>query len=166
MNCERILTSVQVFEKCKKPTRLEKFLAEVKQVVPWKELYMLKEAFCPKIGKVDPALEWRLRIHFLLSWFNPGDPAAEESRWGTKPMKCSAGIDPAKNCASGESIISKFRCHPKTNTPGNGAFKNVDSCLLGTAAIISTPTSRKNYGEEAGKEAPIPRRMGASAVSA
>ena len=39
------------YDKKKRQTRRERFLAEMEQVVPWAELVGVIEPFCPKIGK-------------------------------------------------------------------------------------------------------------------
>jgi len=72
MNRQKTLANASTFEKYKKPTKREKFLAEMERVVPWKELYALIEPFYPKPGKGRPpvGLERMLRIHFLQSCFH------------------------------------------------------------------------------------------------
>jgi IS5 family transposase len=54
MNRRRTLANTSTFEKYKKPTRRERFLAEMERVVPWKELNSLIEPFYPKAGKGRP----------------------------------------------------------------------------------------------------------------
>ena len=63
MNRQKTLANASTFEKYKKPTKREKFLAEMERVVPWKELYALIEPFYPKAGKGRPpvGLERMLR---------------------------------------------------------------------------------------------------------
>ena len=82
MKSQKTLANAVTFEKYRKPTRREQFLAEMERVVPWKELCALIEPFYPKPGKGRPpaGLERMLRIHFLQSWFNLSDPGAEEAR--------------------------------------------------------------------------------------
>ena len=45
------LANAVTFEKYKKPTRREQFLAEMEQAVPWKELCALIGPFYPKLGR-------------------------------------------------------------------------------------------------------------------
>ena len=54
MNRQKTLANASNFEKYKKPTKREKFLAEMERVVPWKELYALIDPFYPKAGKGRP----------------------------------------------------------------------------------------------------------------
>ena len=71
------------FERYRKPTRREKFLAEMQSVVPWKELCALIEPYYPKAtsvgGRPPVGLEGMLRIHCLQLWFDLSDPAVEEA---------------------------------------------------------------------------------------
>ena len=70
------------FERYRKPTRRERFLAEMDQVIPWRELCGAIEPFYPKMegaGRPAIGLERMLRIHFLQHWFNLSDPAVEEA---------------------------------------------------------------------------------------
>ena len=57
MNRQRTLANASTFGKYKKPTRREKFLAEMEQVVPCKDFYRLVELFLPEGGERTPSLE-------------------------------------------------------------------------------------------------------------
>ena len=69
------------FDKHSKQTRRAAFLAEMEQVVPWRELCAVVEPYYPKLGngRRPIGLERMLRLHFLQHWFNLSDPAAEEA---------------------------------------------------------------------------------------
>jgi IS5 family transposase len=79
------------FERFRKPTRREKFLAEMNEVVPWAELVALIEPYYPKAGDAGgrPAvgLERMLRMHLLQLWFNLSDPAVEEALYESTSMR-------------------------------------------------------------------------------
>lgn len=81
---EVFLVNSSRLRKFKKPTKREKFLAEIWQLVPWKEFYSLIYSFYPKTGKVRSplGLECMIRIHFLQNWFNLSDLA--NVRFSTK----------------------------------------------------------------------------------
>ena len=56
------------FERFRKPTRREKFLEEMEQIIPWKELTEVIEPFYTKsegAGRPPIGAERMLRIHFL-----------------------------------------------------------------------------------------------------
>ena len=78
------------FDKPHKQTRRAAFLAEMIQVVPWRELCALIEPFYPKAGNGRPpiGLERMLRLHFLQHWFNLSARAGEfatEGRFNSPP---------------------------------------------------------------------------------
>lgn len=61
------------FERYRKPTRREKFLAAMDRVVPWAELAVLIEPVYPKVtsaGGRPAGLEKMLRSHCLQLWFD------------------------------------------------------------------------------------------------
>ena len=70
------------FERYRKPTRRERFLAQMEQIIPWGELCALIEPYYPKpegAGRRPVGLERMLRIHFLQHWFGLSDPGVEEA---------------------------------------------------------------------------------------
>src|SRR3954451_96480 len=75
------------FDKHSKLTRRAAFLAEMEQVVPWRELCAVVAPFYPKAGngRRPIGLERMLRLHFLQHWFNLSDPAAEEALYDCSP---------------------------------------------------------------------------------
>src|SRR6478735_5373434 len=83
------------FDKHSKQTRRAKFLAEMDQVVPWRELCAVVEPFYPRAGNGRPpiGLERMLRLHFLQHWFNLSDPAAEEALYDSLSMRRFVGIE-------------------------------------------------------------------------
>jgi len=61
------------FERHRKRTRRDEFLAQMDQVVPWAKLCALIEPVYPKsegAGRPTIGLERMLRIYFLQQWFN------------------------------------------------------------------------------------------------
>jgi IS5 family transposase len=157
MNRQKTLANASSFEKYKKSTKREKFLAEMERVVPWKELSALIEPFYPKAGKGRPpvGLERMLRIHFLQSWFNLSDPAAEEALYDMESMRRFVGIDLGKEAVPDETTICKFRHLLEAHGLGERIFQEVNAHLKekglrlseGTimdATIISAPSSTKN----------------------
>ena len=99
------------FDKHSKQTRRAKFLAEIDQVVPWRELCAVVERFYPRAGNGRPpiGLERMLRLHFLQHWFNLSDPAAEEALYASLSMRRFVGIDLGRERVPGETTILNFR---------------------------------------------------------
>ncbi|HPR90782.1 MAG TPA: IS5 family transposase [Synergistaceae bacterium] len=161
MNCQKTLANASTFEKYKKPTKREKFLAEMERVVPWKELYSLIEPFYPKAGKGRPpvGLERMLRIHFLQSWFNLSDPGAEEALYDMESLRRFVGIDLGNEPVPDETTICKFRHLLEAHGLGERIFQEVNAHLeekglrlsegtIMDATIINAPSSTKNQDKK------------------
>jgi IS5 family transposase len=151
------------FERFRKPTRREKFLAEMDEVVPWAELVALIEPHYPKATSVGgrPAfgLERMLRMHLLQIWFNLSDPAVEEALYESTSMRAFVGIDLGREPVPDETTAMRFRHLLEKNDLGKKIFEEVGKVLQkkglslsrGTivdATIISAPSSTKNKDGE------------------
>jgi IS5 family transposase len=145
------------FERYRKPTRREKFLAEMDSVVPWKQLCEVIEPFYPKAGNGRPpvGLERMLRIYFLQHWFNLSDPGAEEALYESRSMCRFVGIDLGREPVPDETTILNFRHLLERHELGDQLFHSVGDYLQaqgmkianGTivdASIINAPSSTKN----------------------
>ena len=146
------------FERYRKPTRRDQFLAEMDQVIPWQGLREVIEPFYPKpqgAGRRPVGLERMLRIHFLQHWFNLSDPAVEEALYDSRAMRRFVGIDLGREPAPDETTICKFRHLLEAHNLGEQLFVLIGEYLeengmklsRGTivdASIISAPSSTKN----------------------
>jgi len=147
------------FERYRKPTRRERFLAEMDTVVPWAELAALIEPYYPKAGSAGgrPAvgLERMLRIHCLQLWFDLSDPAVEEALYDSRAMRAFVGIDLGREAVPDETTVMRFRHLLEAHQLGAKIFEEVGRVLLarglrlsrGTivdATIIAAPSSTKN----------------------
>ena len=103
------------FEKHRKPTRRDVFLAEMDRVVPWAELCAVIAPHYPKApepgagGRRAVGLERMLRIHFLQQWYALSDPAVEEALYDSAAMRRFVGIDLGEEGAPDETTVCKFR---------------------------------------------------------
>lgn len=154
----RQLTLASVgFDKHGKQTRRARFLAEMDQVVPWRELCALIAPFYPKAGKGRPpvGLERMLRLHFLQHWFNLSDPAAEEALYDSLSMRRFVGIDLGREPVPDETTILNFRHLLERHHLGKALFDRLNEHLAGCglkvaggtivdATIIAAPSSTKN----------------------
>ncbi len=145
------------FERFRKLTRREKFLAEMDSVVPWRQLCEVIEPFYPKAGNGRPpvGLERMLRIYFLQHWFNLYDPGAEEALYESRSMCRFVGIDLGREPVPDETTILNFRHLLERHQLGDQLFHAVGEYLQaqgmkianGTivdASIINAPSSTKN----------------------
>ena len=146
------------FERYRKSTRRERFLAEMEQVIPWRELCGAIEPFYPKAegaGRPAVGLERMLRIHFLQHWFNLSDPAVEEALYDSRALRAFVGIDLGREPAPDETTVCKFRHLLEAHNLGDQLFALIATYLqeqglkisTGTivdATIIAAPSSTKN----------------------
>ncbi len=147
------------FERHRKVTRRERFLAEMDRVVPWKELCSVIEPFYPKgssgAGRPPVGLERMLRIYFLQQWFNLSDPAVEEALYDSASMRAFVDIDLGRESAPDETTVCKFRHLLEKHGLGAQLFEATRRHLQsrglvvthGTivdATIIDAPSSTKN----------------------
>lgn len=147
------------FERFRKPTRRERFLAEMSQVVPWGVLAALIEPHYPKAssagGRPAFGVERMLRIHCLQLWFNLSDPAVEEALYDSLAMRSFVGIDLGREPVPDETTVMRFRHLLEQHQLGEQIFAVVCEVLQrkglrlskGTivdATIIAAPSSTKN----------------------
>jgi IS5 family transposase len=156
---KRLTLASNDFERYRKPTRREKFLAEMNTVVPWTELTALIEPYYPKStsagGRPAFGVERMLRIHCLQLWFNLSDPAVEEALYDSRAMRAFVGIDLGREPVPDETTVMRFRHLLEEHRLGEKIFEEVGRVLLrrglrmskGTivdATIIAAPSSTKN----------------------
>ena len=147
------------FEQFRKPTRRERFLAEMNTVVPWTELVAVIEPYYPKTssagGRPPVGLERMLRIHCLQLWFDLSDPAVEEALYDSRAMRSFVGIDLGREPVPDETTVMRFRHLLEDKKLGTKIFEEVGRVLQrrglrlskGTivdATIIAAPSSTKN----------------------
>ena len=83
------------FERYRKPTRRDQFLATMERVVPWEQLCEVIEPHYPKPGNGRPpvGLQRMLRMYFVQHWFNLADEACEEALLDSTALRRFVGID-------------------------------------------------------------------------
>ncbi len=149
------------FERHRKPTRRDAFLAEMQALVPWSRLVALIEPHYPKPGNGRPpiGLERMLRIHLLQHWFNLADLACEEALYDSAALRAFAGIDLGREPVPDATTLCKFRHKLEEKELGQAIFSEVGRVLqerglrlsAGTivdATIIAAPSSTKNQQQQ------------------
>ena len=150
------------FERYRKRTRRDEFLAQMDQVVPWQRLCALIEPVYPRNegpGRPVVGLQRMLRIYFLQQWFNLSDPAVEESLYDSQSMRQFVGIDLGIESAPDETTVCKFRHLLEQHGLGKAIFAEVNAHLkrsgikvsTGTivdATILHAPSSTKNQDQQ------------------
>ena len=83
------------YEKYRKPTRRDAFLATMQTLVPSDALCSVIEPHYPKAGNGRPpiGLERMLRMYFVQHWFNLADVACEDALLDSTALRRFVGID-------------------------------------------------------------------------
>lgn len=146
-----------LYEKYRKPTRRDTFLAQMEALVPWAELCSVIEPHYPKAGNGRPpvGLERMLRMYFVQHWFNLADEACEDALLDSTALRRFVGIDLGRERVPDATTLLKFRRLLEDKKLGEGLFAKVGEVLQaqglrvgsGTivdATIIAAPSSTKN----------------------
>jgi IS5 family transposase len=145
------------FERFRKRTRREAFLAEVEAVVPWSESSALIEPHYPRAGNGRPpiGLGRMLRIHLLQHWFNLADEAMEEALYDSATLRRFARIDLGAAPVPDATSLLRFRHLLERHELGAAIFAEVGRLLqarglklsagsIVDATPIAAPSSAKN----------------------
>ena len=145
------------YEKYRKPTRRDAFLAAMEKLVPWAALCGVIEPHYPKAGNGRPpiGLERMLRMYFVQHWFNLADEACEDALLDSPALRRFVGIDLGRERVPDATTLLKFRRRLEDNKLGEALFAKVGEVLqasglkVGTgtivdATIIAAPSSTKN----------------------
>jgi IS5 family transposase len=145
------------YEKYRKPTRRDAFLATMETLVPWAALCSVIEPHYPKAGNGRPpiGLERMLRMYFVQHWFNLADVACEEALLDSTALRRFVGIDLGCERVPDATTLLKFRRLLEEHALGKALFAKVGEVLqdsglrvgAGTivdATIIAAPSSTKN----------------------
>lgn len=143
----------------RKQTRREKFLAQMDDLLPWKELEQpIKRYYSKSLrGRKPYPLPAMLRIHCMQLFYNLSDPAMEDSLYEIESMRRFAGI--TIDTVPDETTILNFRHLLEKHQLGEKLFRKINRHLenkglsfkegtIMDATIISAPTSTKNKDGE------------------
>ncbi len=149
------------FERYRRATKRDVFLATMNEIVPWSELCELIEPHYPKPGNGRPpvGLQRMLRMYFVQHWFNLADEACEEALLDSTALRRFVGIDLGRERVPDGTTLLKFRRLLEDNDLGEQLFATVGQLLqarglkVGTgtivdATIIGAPSSTKNADKQ------------------
>ena len=99
------------FERYRRATKRDVFLATMNEIVPWSELCKLIEPHYPKPGNGRPpvGLQRMLRMYFVQHWFNLADEACEEALLDSTALRRFVGIDLGRERVPDGTTLLKFR---------------------------------------------------------
>jgi transposase, IS5 family len=149
------------YEKYRRPTKRDEFLATMQQIVPWQALCEVIEPHYPKAGNGRPpvGLERMLRMYFVQHWFNLADAACEDALLDSTALRRFVGIDLGCERVPDATTLLRFRRLLEQHQLGQALFARVGQELqarglkvgAGTivdATIIGAPSSTKNQDKQ------------------
>lgn len=139
----------------RKQTRREKFLAQMDELLPWRDMERPISRYYSKSlkGRKPFPLSSMLRIHCMQLFYNLSDPAMEDSLYEIESMRRFAGI--TIDTVPDETTILNFRHLLEKHNLGEKLFNQINRHLerkglsfkegtIMDASIIAAPTSTKN----------------------
>lgn len=114
-----------------KVLRCEKFLNEMKKVLPWKRLCRLIEPHYQEaeVGRKRKELELMLKVHCLQQWYGLSDPAVEEAIYDRNSFQKFLELDLMVEQAPDETTILNFRHLLEEHDLAKKMFKEINRHL-------------------------------------
>ncbi len=154
---KQISFSQAEFQRKKRRTRREVFLAEMEQIMPWAELFAVVEPHYPKgkRGRPPVGLERMLRVYFVQQWNSLSDEGVEDAITDSQALRAFVGIDLSREAAPDASTVLQFRHLLEQHGLTKKLFDAVNAGLsaagllmregtIADATIIAAPPSVKN----------------------
>lgn len=124
-----------------KRLRIEKFLYEMADVVPWDELIgQIKPYYKTEGGRRPHDLGLMLRIHFLQLWYNLSDPGMEEALYDRLSFQKFLGFDCFGGIVPDESSICRFRHMLEANDLSQKILACVNAHLASHGLVLKEGT--------------------------
>ena len=148
------------YERKKKQTRREKFLAQMEELIPWERLEERIRPYYPQAGQGRRPYELAamLRIHCVQLFYNMSDPGMEDMLYEVESVRRFVGLrldEPLPD----ETTILHFRHLLEKHELGGELLAEINRHLAGQgwrlrqgtivdASIIAAPSSQKNRKRE------------------
>ncbi|MBI5875398.1 MAG: IS5 family transposase [Deltaproteobacteria bacterium] len=148
-----------------KKLKCERFLDEMKTVVPWEQLTAIIAPYYkePDTGRKKKELIIMLKIYFLQQWYGLSDPGMEEAIYDRNSFQKFLEIDLLSYAVPDETTILNFRHLLEEQRLQKKLFKAVNRHLenknitikngtIVDATIIAAPSSTKNEDKKRDEE--------------
>ncbi|NIA55063.1 IS5 family transposase [Massilia sp. TW-1] len=150
------------FASKKRPTRRDRFLAEIEAVTPWPALVAALLPYYPKgegRGRPPVGLERMLRMYIAQQCFGLSDEGIEDAIYDSQAIRGFVGIDLTHESAPDATALLKFRRLLEKHNLTRRIFDEINGHLAskglmmreGTivdATLIAAPPSTKNRDEK------------------
>ena len=154
---KQISFSQAEFQRKKRLTKREVFLAEMEKIMPWAELLAVVEPHYPKgkRGRPPIGLERMLRVYFVQQWNNLSDEGVEDAITDSQALRAFVGIDLSREAAPDATTVLQFRHLLEQHELTRKLLEAVNAGLsaagllmregtIADATIIAAPPSVKN----------------------
>ncbi|GJL51925.1 MAG: hypothetical protein NPIRA01_31520 [Nitrospirales bacterium] len=143
-----------------KKLRIEWFLQEMDQVVPWLQLEeVIQPSYKSPGGRPPHELRVMLRIHFLQLWHNLSDPLMEEGLYDRLSFQVFLGFDCFGGVIPDESSLCRFRHLLEEHGLSQKLLEQVNDHLathglvlkagpVVDATLLAAPVSKQNIRKE------------------
>lgn len=144
------------YQRKRRPTRRERFLAEMDQLIPWARIEKKLKKHYPKgkRGRPPYSLSVMLRIHCMQVFYNLSDPAMEDALIEIDSMRRFAGLKLSDRYPD-ETTILNFRRFLEQHHLSKAVLDTINQHLeekgmllregtIVDATIINAPSSTKN----------------------
>jgi len=146
----------------KKTLRCEKFLNEMRKVIPWQQFTEVIEPHYEKkvtVGRNKKSIELMLKIYFLQQWYGLSDPGVEEAIYDRNSFQKFLGIDLLSEEVPDETTVLNFRHMLEEHKLPERFFGIVAELLekkgllmkegtIADATLIAAPSSTKNQDKQ------------------
>ena len=128
------------YERYRRPTKRDTFLATMERIVPWAALCEVIEPHYPKAGNGRPpvGLERMLRMYFVQHWFNLADAACDDALLDSTALRRFVGIDLGRERVPDATTLLKFRRLLETHKLGEALFAKVGQVLQAHGLKVNT----------------------------
>ena len=131
----------------KKPTRRDKFLAEMEAVVPWARLVQRLQPLYPKGERGRPiGLERMLRVYFVQQWYGLADEAVEDAFYDSQALRGFAGIALNRDPVPDATTVLHFRHWLEQHQLTKGLFDEVGAMLEERGLLMRQSLPRRRPG--------------------
>ena len=154
---KQISFSQAEFQRKKRLTKREVFLAEMEKIMPWAELLAVVEPHYPKgkRGRPPIGLERMLRVYFVQQWNNLSAEGVEDAITDSQALRAFVGIDLSREAAPDATTVLQFRHLLEQHELTRKLLEAVNAGLsaagllmregtIADATIIAAPPSVKN----------------------
>lgn len=140
------------YERYRRPTKRDAFLATMEQIVPWADLCSVIEPHYPRAGNGRPpvGLGRMLRMYFVQNWFNLADAACEDALLDSTALRRFVGIDLGRERVPDATTLLKFRRLLEKNKLGEALFAKVGEVLQANGLKLGTGTIVPSLGDQRG----------------